>query len=568
MAEDRKPSHTVADHLLGQDVVHEHDGDADHDHDHFEFDSDERLEENPIWIQDHVTLVTVGIDIGSSGTQVIFSRINLRRYGEDLTSRYYVVSRETLFQSPVALTPYASDERIDDVALGAIIEEAYAAAGVAPRDIDTGVVILTGEALRRENAEAIAALLAEQGGDFVTATAGHHMESMLAAYGSGASKLSYDQSKRILNVDIGGGTTKLGIVENGDVTVTAALHIGGRLQVVDDIGRLVRLDPAGKFHARQAGFFWSRGDVLSPAQLDKVAASMADLLVAALTQRPLPHALEHLYLTDPIADFGRIDGIMFSGGVGEYVYGREDRDFGDMGRRLGRAIRARIDAGALPWPLLPAGECIRATALGASEYSVQLSGNTSYISKPGELLPRRNLQVLQPSYVCEESIDADKLAKAIRAHFIAFDLIEGEGEVALALRWRGAPSYERILAFAEGIRHGLATTIERRKPLYIMLDGDVAQTLGAILREELLIESEILAIDGLVLRDFDYIDLGRIRMPSFTVPVTIKSLLFSEDPRRGRPHQRIHHHDHDDAHRHGHHHDHGGHGHHHHHDHD
>ena len=545
MAEDRKPSHTVADHLLGQDVVHEHDGDADHDHDHFEFDSDERLEENPIWIQDHVTLVTVGIDIGSSGTQVIFSRINLRRYGEDLTSRYYVVSRETLFQSPVALTPYASDERIDDGALGAIIEEAYAAAGVAPRDIDTGVVILTGEALRRENAEAIAALLAEQGGDFVTATAGHHMESMLAAYGSGASKLSYDQSKRILNVDIGGGTTKLGIVENGDVTVTAALHIGGRLQVVDGIGRLVRLDPAGKFHARQAGFFWSRGDVLSPAQLDKVAASMADLLVAALTQRPLPHALEPLCLTDPIADFGRIDGIMFSGGVGEYVYGREDRDFGDMGRRLGRAIRSRIDAGALPWPLLPAGECIRATALGASEYSVQLSGNTSYISKPGELLPRRNLQVLQPSYVCEESIDADKLAKAIRAHFTAFDLIEGEGEVALALRWRGAPSYERILAFAEGIRHGLATTIERRKPLYIMLDGDVAQTLGAILREELLIESEILAIDGLVLRDFDYIDLGRIRMPSFTVPVTIKSLLFSEDPRRGRPHQRIHHHDHD-----------------------
>ena len=568
MADDPKRSHTLADHLLGQDVVHEHEGVADHDHDHFEFDEDGPIEQNPIWLQDHVTLVSVGIDIGSSGTQVIFSRINLRRYGEDLTSRYYVVSRETLFQSPVALTPYASDERIDDVALGAIIEEAYAAAGVAPRDIDTGVVILTGEALRRENAEAIAALLAEQGGDFVTATAGHHMESMLAAYGSGASKLSYDQSKRILNVDIGGGTTKLGIVENGDVTVTAALHIGGRLQVVDDIGRLVRLDPAGKFHARQAGFFWSRGDVLSPAQLDKVAASMAELLVAALTQRPLPHALEPLYLTDPIADFGRIDGIMFSGGVGEYVYGREDRDFGDMGRRLGRAIRARIDAGALPWPLLPAGECIRATALGASEYSVQLSGNTSYISKPGELLPRRNLQVLQPSYVCEESIDADQLAKAIRAHFTAFDIIEGEGEVALALRWRGAPSYERILAFAEGIRHGLATTIERRKPLYIMLDGDVAQTLGAILREELLIESEILAIDGLVLRDFDYIDLGRIRMPSFTVPVTIKSLLFSEDPRRGRPHQRIHHHDHDDAHRHGHHHDHGGRGHHHHHDHD
>jgi ethanolamine utilization protein EutA len=569
MADDKKQSHTLSDHLLGQDFVHEHDGDADHDHDHFEFDADGPLEENPIWIQDHVTLVTVGIDIGSSGTQVIFSRINLRRYGEDLTSRYYVVSRETLFQSPVALTPYASDQRIDDAALGAIIDHAYAAAQVRPEDIDTGVVILTGEALRRENAQAIAGLLAEQRGDFVTATAGHHMESMLAAYGSGASKVSYDEGKRILNIDIGGGTTKLGIVEKGDVVATAALHIGGRLQVIDEIGRIVRLDPAGKFHAREAGFYWSRGDVLSPSQLDKVADNMAGLLVAALTQRPVPHAVEHLYLTDPIADLGAIDGIMFSGGVGEYVYGREDRDFGDLGRRLGGAIRKRLDSGVLPWPLLPAGECIRATALGASEYSVQLSGNTSYISKPGELLPQRNLQVLQPSYVCGDVIDSHALAEAIRAHFTAFDLVEGEGEVALALRWLGAPSYERILAFAEGIRHGLATTIERKKPLYIMLDGDIAQTLGAILREELLVASEILAIDGVVLRDFDYIDLGRIRMPSYTVPVTIKSLLFSEDPRRGRPHQRIHHHEHGHhSHEHGdHHHDHR-HGHHHHHDHD
>jgi ethanolamine utilization protein EutA len=564
--DDKKQSHTLSDHMLGQDFVHQHDGDADHDHDHFEFDADGPLEENPIWIQDHVTLVTVGIDIGSAGTQVIFSRINLRRYGEDLTSRYYVVSRETLFQSPVALTPYSSDERIDDAALAAIIDAAYDAAGVHPDDIDTGVVILTGEALRRENAEAIAGLLAEQRGDFVTATAGHHMESMLAAYGSGASKVSYDEGKRILNIDIGGGTTKLGIVEKGNVIATAALHIGGRLQVVDEIGRIVRLDPAGKFHAREAGFYWSRGDVISPSQLDKVAESMADLLVAALARRPVPHAVEHLYLTDPLPALGHIDGIMFSGGVGEYVYGRETRDFGDMGLRLGRAIRGRIDGGALPWPLLPAGECIRATALGASEYSVQLSGNTSYISKPGELLPRRNLQVLQPGYVCEDVIDPHKLGKAIRAHFTSFDLIEGEGEVALALRWLGAPSYERISAFAEGIRHGLATTIERKKPLYIMLDGDVAQTLGAILREELLVESEILAIDGVVLRDFDYIDLGRIRMPSYTVPVTIKSLLFSEDPRRGRPHQRIHHHDHGHDHDHHHGHDHG-HGHHHDHDH-
>ena len=190
--DDSKKAHTLADHLLGQDLVHDHDGDADHDHDHFDFDPDEPLEDNPLWIQDHVTLTSVGIDIGSAGTQIIFSRINLRRLGEDLTSRYFVVSRETLFQSPVALTPYQSEERIDDAALGAIIDEAYAAAGLTPDDIDTGVVILTGEALRRENAQAIAGVLAEQGGEFVCATAGHHMEAMLAAYGSGAARVSHD----------------------------------------------------------------------------------------------------------------------------------------------------------------------------------------------------------------------------------------------------------------------------------------------------------------------------------------------------------------------------------------
>src|SRR5580765_2036785 len=555
--EDRPKSHTVADHRLGADLAHVHDGDADHDHDDF---VDGPVEDNPLWIADNVTLTSVGIDIGSAGTQVIFSKVHLRRLSEELTSRYYVVRRETLFRSPVALTPYQSEERIDDQALRAIIDGAYKEAGVDANDIDTGVVILTGEALRRDNAQAIATVLAEQGGDFVTATAGHHMEAMLAGYGSGAARVSSDQGKRILNIDIGGGTTKLAMVENGRVASTAAIHIGGRLQVVDDNGRIVRLDPAGQHHAAQAGFHWHKGDGTDPVALDKVVEYMADALIAAIRMRPLPPPLLALYLTEPIADLTRIDGVMVSGGVGEYVYGRETRDFGDMGRRLGHAMRKRLDAGALPWPLLPAGECIRATALGASEYSVQLSGNTSTITDPGALLPRRNLQVLQPPYVCEEIIDAEKLASAIRGHFTAFDLIEGETEVALALRWLGAPSHERIFAFAQGIVRGMANTVAQKKPLIIMLDGDVAQTLGAILREELDVQSEILCIDGVVLWDFDYIDLGSIRLPSMTVPVTIKSLVFSEDPRlpRGQahlhshPHGHSHSHDHDHGHGHGH----------------
>jgi ethanolamine utilization protein EutA len=545
MPDNPKRTHKLEDHLYGRDYDHTHDGDesADHDHDHYE--ADGRLEDNPLWIQDHVSLVSVGIDIGSSGTQVIFSRINLRRMGEELSSRYFVVSRETLFQSPVSLTPYRSEELIDDAELGAIIDRAFADAGLHPDDIDTGVVILTGEALRRENAEAIASVLAEQRGEFVCATAGHHMESMLAAFGSGAARVSHDSGKRILNVDIGGGTTKLALVERGKVIATAAVHVGGRLLVIDENGRIVRLDPAGRHLAAQAGFHWSRGDVADAAAMERVAEWMAEAILASVSERPFSAEVQSLFLTEPLPGMEGIDGVMFSGGVAEYVYQRETREFGDLGLLLGRALRRKVDAGALPWPLLPPGECIRATALGASEYSVQLSGNTIYISNPGVLLPRKNLQVLQPSFVCEEHIDPAKLAAAIGEHLKAFDLIEGESETALALRWEGIPSYERIAALAQGSRRGLSNTIAKRMPLYIMVDGDIAQTLGAILRDEMRVESEILVIDGVVLWDFDYIDLGRIRMPSQTVPVTVKSLVFNEDPRgpqgRARRPHRSHH---------------------------
>src|SRR5207248_6184769 len=174
------------------------------------------------------------------------SRVRMRRMGEDLSSRYFVVGRDTRYQSPVALTPYVSDVRIDERAVGEIIDDAYTGAGIHPDDVDTGSVILTGEALRRENAKAIGDLLAEMGGEFVCATAGHHMEAMLAAYGSGAAKRSHDDDCHILNVDIGGGTTKLALVAHGQVEQTAAIHIGGRLIVVDESGTITRLDPAGQ----------------------------------------------------------------------------------------------------------------------------------------------------------------------------------------------------------------------------------------------------------------------------------------------------------------------------------
>ena len=533
MTDERKPKaapHTVADHRYGEDVLHTHDEEGDYDHDHDHFDGPDDLEANPIWQQDHITLTSVGIDIGSAGTQVLFSKIALRRRGEDLSSRYTVVQRETVYQSPVTLTPYLSETRIDERALGAIIDDAYSAANVHPDDVDTGVVILTGEALRRENAQAIADVLADQVGEFVCATAGHHMEAMLAAYGSGAAKASHDLGKRILNVDIGGGTTKLAIVDAGKVVATAAIHVGGRLLVVDDERRITRLDPGGRRLAAAAGFGWNLGDMVNEQDVARVAALMADAVIDAVTTRPLPNFVETLHLTDPL-DTTAVEAMMFSGGVAEYVYEREPREFGDWGPALGRAVAARIAEGCFPWPLLPAGECIRATALGASEYSVQLSGNTTYISSPGRLLPRRNLQVLQPDLDLAGDVDATAVSRAIRDHFIRFDRVEGQSEVALAFRWKGLPTYERLAAFANGVAQGLVATVAQAGPVYLILDGDVAQTVGALLKDELALASDVLVIDGVTLWDFDYVDLGRIRYPSNTVPVTIKSLVFDADPR-------------------------------------
>jgi ethanolamine utilization protein EutA len=518
---------------------HHHDGPVkvysgyapSHDHDHD--DAPGPLEDNPIWQQDNVTLHSVGIDIGSSGTQVLFSRLHLRRCGEDLTSRYIVVRRETSYRSPIALTPYSSPEHIDAEALGDLIDRAYLEAHADPATVDTGVVILTGEALRRRNAEAIGGVLAERGGELVTVTAGHHMEAMLAAYGSGAAKASYDLRQRILNVDIGGGTTKLSLLDRGRIVATSAIHIGGRLQVVDAEGRIVRLEPAGKAHAARAGYDWKLGDTVRRSDLDQVAETMADALVAVLTQARVAEDVTRLQLTEPLGELQDVDGVMFSGGVSEYVYGRESRHFGDLGMALGRAVRRRLDSGALPFPLLPAGECIRATALGASEYSVQLSGNTGYISAPDTLLPRRNLQVIRPTYELGGTVDPAAVSAAIRHHLVALDAVRRDEDIVLALHWTGLPSYQRLYPFALGIRDGLAERLERGKPVYLMLDGDVALTLGRLLREELEVRTELLVVDGLNLHDFDYIDIGRVRFPSNTVPITIKSLVFNGDLQSG-----------------------------------
>src|SRR5438445_6252000 len=172
------------------------------------------------WAADNVEITTVGIDIGSSTSHLMFARVHLQRLTTALSSRFVVVAGTVLWQSPILLTPYLPDYTIDVDELAGFIGGCYAYAGVEPGDIDSGAVILTGEAIKRHNARAIADLFSEEAGRFVCASAGHHMECQLAAHGSGAVALSRGHGARLINIDIGGGTTKLALIENGQLQAT------------------------------------------------------------------------------------------------------------------------------------------------------------------------------------------------------------------------------------------------------------------------------------------------------------------------------------------------------------
>src|SRR5262249_27163034 len=195
-----------------------------------------------IWAADNVELTTVGIDIGSSTSHLMFARVHLSRLATGLSSRFVVVERKILFQSPILLTPYLPDFTIDTQKLSVFIERSYASACLTRAKVDSGAVILTGEALKRKNARAIAELFSAESGKFVCASAGHHMECQMAAYGSGAVRLSRDRSKTVLNVDIGGGTTKLALIRNGELLATVAIAVGGRLMVEQPDTGLTRIE--------------------------------------------------------------------------------------------------------------------------------------------------------------------------------------------------------------------------------------------------------------------------------------------------------------------------------------
>ena len=477
-----------------------------------------------IWKIDNIKLTTVGIDIGSSTSHLMFAKVHLQRKSQLLTSRFVVVDREILWRSPILLTPFLPDNTIDAGRLRVFIEGAYREAGLVSADIDSGAVILTGEAIKKINALAIAELFAADSGKFVCASAGHHLECMLAANGSGAVELSRKTSRTILHVDIGGGTTKLALILNGEILATCAIAIGGRLIVQDEQGRLIRADDSAHLMAKALEVELALGEQADIGDVDRLVGALSDALIALIRQKAVPGAAQQLYLTPPFSDPVKADAVTFSGGVSEYIYGRETGLFGDIAKPLADNIgRAFLD-GRIGVPMLDSGQGIRATVIGASQFTVQVSGRTIHISDP-RALPVHNVPVLSPSLPMGVRFSVRAVSQEVGAVLSRAHLSPGQ-PVALAIRWRGDPHYSRLRNLAEGIVLALAKQTAAGSALILIVDGDIGKTLGRIIEHELHFPREIVSIDGVQLRAFDYVDIGEVIQPSNAVPVVIKSLLF------------------------------------------
>jgi ethanolamine utilization protein EutA len=470
--------------------------------------------------EDEIVVLSVGVDIGSSTSHLVFSRIVLER----LDSRYVVSARETFYQSDILLTPYSAAEDIDAQALGAFIARQYQDANVDPDEIDTGALILTGVAVRRRNARNIGELFARQAGKMVAVSAGDSLETVMAAHGSGAVARSIRDKATVMNIDVGGGTSKIAICCDGRVSDVTAVDVGARLVCLDAHGQVVRLEEAGRRFGAELGLDLELGRQLSPEGGHRLVALLADkLFEAAMGGSPSVRGGGLLRL-DPLTGSTSIDQVTFSGGVAEYIYGREAQSYGDLGAALAHEIRARIPRfGA---KLERSNEGIRATVIGASQYTTQVSGSTIFVS-PLEALPLRNVPVIAPALALDaEEIDATAITSAIGTVLRRLDLIDTDTPVALFVPWRGSATFQRLENFCRGVIAGLAGVLARGHPLVLAGDGDVGGLMGIHLREELGLSNPIISVDGLELKEFDYIDIGTMLPNSGAVPVVIKSLIF------------------------------------------
>ncbi|WP_058302072.1 ethanolamine ammonia-lyase reactivating factor EutA [Gorillibacterium timonense] len=487
------------------------------------------------------TLTSVGIDLGTSTTKWILSKLTLTRTsGGFALPRYEITKRAIDYESPIYSTPLLGDDEIDVPAVVRLLGEEYARAGLLPEMVQTGAIILTGETASKSNAEGLAHALALHAGQFVVATAGADLESLLAGKGSGAERRSLETEGLIANVDIGGGTANTAYFRRGRLVATATFHIGGRLVRVDEEGRVQYISPAIRKWAGGTGKkLPGLGDSVRFEELDDLCRTLATTLLLSVcgTSDALVRA-EPLIVGASVQNLPQPDEIWISGGVGRLMEApppesvQATAKYGDIGPLLA-AVLARIGK-EWPVPVRVAEQSVRATVIGAGTQTTEVSGATMYYS-PG-LLPLRNIPVV----ICELPPEAEVGADDVRTLKEALGGTVAQGvsiyaeagsdpPFALCLRSSGACSYRRLQRIAEGLAEAYALPMLRDRAMLLICESDMAKALGHLLLIKLKEPQRhrLICLDQLVPQEGDYLDVGE-PIKEDVIPVVIKSLLFQE----------------------------------------
>ncbi|WP_371804330.1 ethanolamine ammonia-lyase reactivating factor EutA [Candidatus Lokiarchaeum ossiferum] len=476
---------------------------------------------------EYLKVMSVGIDIGSSTSHLIFSQLTLKREMSffNLSNRFVTVNREIKYEGNIIFTPLIDRTTIDIEAIVDFCKEEYKKAGFTPEMVDTGAVVVTGETAKKYNAAEIVRRLSSESGKFVSATAGPNFESVLGAMGSGIVALSKQNQKTILNVDIGGGTSNLAISSNGTVLSTACINVGGRLLGIDKNFKIWRIDGPTEFVMKYLNMHYTLGDIIPEVDVIRISREYAKILLEVMSGRAQSPLAKDLLMTEDLDFSIPIDEVSFSGGVAEMIYGNNAEHFDDIGSYLAAEIKNLITEKGIT--LIEPENKIRATVIGAGAFSLSISGSTCYYD-PNIQLPMENIPIIPINITLEDvRLNFSKMRNEVTLALRNFDFQEGEDIVALY--FKNPMMRSDISLFAKAIESALPNSIENSKLILIILGSDGGKILGLTLKKETSIKSNLFCLDELDLKAGDWIDIGRSLKESNAFPITIKSLVFNKD---------------------------------------
>ncbi|MHA1196679.1 MAG: ethanolamine ammonia-lyase reactivating factor EutA [Promethearchaeota archaeon] len=477
---------------------------------------------------EYLKLISVGIDIGTSTSHLIFSRLTLKRERSffNMSNRFFLINREIIYEGDIIFTPLIDRNTIDIEAIIQFCEEEYKKAKITRDMIDTGVVIVTGETAKKQNAVEIADRLSSESGKFVSATAGPNFEAFLGIKGSGIVALSRDRQKTIMNVDIGGGTSNIAIASKGEVVSTSCINVGGRLLGIDENFKIWLIEEPTKRLMKALRMNYQLGDTIPEEDVKKIARAYAEALVEVMLGDAKSPIAKMLMMTDDIDLTIPVDEYSFSGGIGEFIYNNSDSkiQYGDIGWYLAEEIKALVKENGMM--VIEPENKIRATVIGAGSFSLSISGSTCYVDEEIDL-PINNIPVL-PVLVDQDNLTPEKLVKEIKRAYTQFDMVEGEDIVGLYFKERFLPRSDLLSIFAQGIEQALQNSIANKIPIVLLFRSDLAKILGLHIHRETTIKTNLICLDELELESGDFIDIGPPLYDTKAYPVTVKSLVFNK----------------------------------------